>query len=117
MISLPTTHKDQDRKRIGFVRETQKQRLLHLLKERGSQGVKVYEIMAPRPEGLGVAQYNARILELRREGHRIVNKEPGHFVLVEEEEPTYTPQYTFEPRHKKSIYKTPFKNEQMGLAV
>lgn len=60
---------------------TQRDRILQLLKERGPSGVKVYELMAPRPEGLGIAQYNARIKELRSRGHRIVNIEPGHFVL------------------------------------
>jgi len=59
---------------------TQKQRLLHRLIERGEEGVYVYEIMQPRPNGLGIAQYNARILELRAEGHPIINITPGHFV-------------------------------------
>lgn len=62
-------------------RKTQKERILDLLKKRGEHGAKVYEFMTPRPQGCGVAQYNARIYELRREGYEIVNKEPGHFVL------------------------------------
>ena len=64
-------------------RKSQKERLLQFLKNRGQNGVKVYEIIAPRPDGLGISQYNARILELRREGYRIINKKPGHFVLEE----------------------------------
>ena len=60
---------------------TQKQRILNLLKERGEEGVYVYEIMTPRPRGLGIAQYRARILELRRKDDKMINKEPGHFVL------------------------------------
>lgn len=57
---------------------------MKLLKSRGDAGAKVYEFMMPRPHGLGVAQYNARILELRREGYTIRNNKKGHFVLVEE---------------------------------
>ena len=64
---------------------TQEQRILELLKERGSQGAFVYEFMMPRPNGLGVAQYNARIYGLREKGHKIVNKTPGHFILEEGE--------------------------------
>lgn len=60
---------------------TQKERILHLLKSRGNEGVKVYELIAPRPEGLGIAQYNARIKELRQAGFPIINVSPGHFVL------------------------------------
>jgi hypothetical protein len=61
--------------------DTQRQRLLALLNERGGQGVYVYEIMQPRPDGLGIAQYNARIKELRESGYTIINTKPGHFVL------------------------------------
>jgi len=68
-------------------RLTQKMRLLELLKERGEAGVYVYEIMTPRPVGLGIAQYGARILELRRQGYIIMNTEPGHFVLKENIKP------------------------------
>jgi len=60
---------------------TQRERILALLKRRGGMGVMVYEITAPRPDGLGVAQYNARIKELRDQGHAIDNVTPGHFVL------------------------------------
>lgn len=62
----------------------QRERLLELLTERGPAGIYVYEIMQPRPQGLGVAQYNARIKELREQGHHIVNTQPGHFVLKRE---------------------------------
>lgn len=56
---------------------SQKQRLLEAFLEK--KDLMVYEIMAPRPEGLGIAQYNARIKELRELGHPIENIEPGHF--------------------------------------
>lgn len=59
----------------------QKERLLNLLQERGERGVKVYELIAPRPQGEGIAQYNARIKELRELGYNVVNKKPGLFVL------------------------------------
>jgi hypothetical protein len=59
----------------------QRKRILKLLKDRGSQGVYVWELTRSRPDGLGCQQYNARILELRRQGYNIVNKVPGHFVL------------------------------------
>lgn len=62
---------------------TQEGRILSLLKQRGSRGVMVYEMMAPRPQGLGIAQYNARIYGLRNKGYIIDNKEKGHFVLIE----------------------------------
>lgn len=65
---------------------TQEQRILSLLRERGSAGVKVYELVAPRPQGLGIAQYNARIWGLRKKGHVIRNKKPGHFVLIDQDE-------------------------------
>lgn len=56
---------------------TQQIRLLQAFQEK--QDLMVYEIMAPRPNGLGIAQYNARIKELREQGHTIRNIEPGHF--------------------------------------
>ncbi len=61
--------------------KTQTQRILELLLDRGTAGAFVYEFMMPRPQGLGIAQYNARIKELREEGHNIENVTPGHFVL------------------------------------
>lgn len=63
---------------------TQEERILTLLKERGDRGAYVYEFMAPRPDGLGVAQYNARIWGLKQKGYQIINLQPGHFVLKEE---------------------------------
>lgn len=63
---------------------TQQQRLLQAFKSKGE--LFVYEIMAPRPNGLGIAQYNARIKELREQGHEIINKEPGHFIYKKEED-------------------------------
>ena len=55
------------------------------MRERGSAGVYVYEIMTPRNlGGLGIAQYTARIWGLRHnKGHDIRNPKPGWFVLVE----------------------------------
>lgn len=65
---------------------TQEERILDLLKERGSKGVFVWEFMMPRNRGgLGIAQYNARIWGLRKKGYNIVNEKPGHFILVESE--------------------------------
>lgn len=43
----------------------------------------VYELIAPKPQGLGVAQYNARIYDLRQDGYVITNVEEGKFVLEE----------------------------------
>lgn len=63
---------------------TQEEQILTLLKERGSKGVYIYELQTPRPNGLGIAQYNARIFGLRNKGHVIDNTIPGHFVLTEE---------------------------------
>lgn len=60
---------------------TQEERILKLLKERGQKGVMVYEFMMPRPAGLGIAQYSARIWGLRKKGYAITNKKPGFFVL------------------------------------
>lgn len=64
--------------------KSQEQRILDLLQERGDQGAMVYEFMMPRPHGLGIAQYNARIYGLRQKGYQIINKTPGHFVLKQE---------------------------------
>ena len=69
---------------IGYIKSnSQEGRILDLLRKRGPQGVKVYELMTPWPQGEGIAQYNARIYGLRKKGYEIVNKEPGHFVLLE----------------------------------
>lgn len=64
---------------------TQEQRILELLRERGSAGIYVYEIMTPRPMGgLGIAQYTARIWGLRQKGHVIKNVKKGKFVLMQD---------------------------------
>lgn len=61
---------------------TQEQRIIDLLRDRGSQGVDVWEFMLPRPKGgLGIAQYNARIWGLRQKGFVIENNPIGHFIL------------------------------------
>ena len=65
-------------------RPTQEQRILNLLRQKGKDGAYVYEFMTPRPNGLGIAQYNARIFGLRKKGYVIENKKPGHFVLIED---------------------------------
>lgn len=62
---------------------TQEQRILALLQSKGSDGVYVYELMTPRPNGLGIAQYNARIKGLRVKGYNIINTVPGHFLLLD----------------------------------
>jgi len=65
--------------------KTQRERILTLLRERGNAGVRVWEFMIPTNQGgLGVAQYNARIKELRDKGFNIINVRPGLFVLEEE---------------------------------
>lgn len=61
---------------------TQEERILNLLRQRGPEGAYVYEFMTPRPSGLGIAQYNARIFGLRKKGYVIENKTPGHFILT-----------------------------------
>jgi len=63
-------------------RPTQEQRILDLLRERGKAGAYVYKFMTPRPQGLGIAQYNTRIWELRQKGFVIENKTPGLFLLT-----------------------------------
>lgn len=68
--------------------KTQEQRILNLLKSRGDAGVYVWEFMMPRPNGLGIAQYNARIYGLREKGYEIKSTKPGHFVLVSYPKPT-----------------------------
>lgn len=67
-------------------RLTQETRILRLLREKGNAGAYVYEFVTPRPEGLGIAQYNARIWGLRQKGYQIENIKPGHFVLIEEDQ-------------------------------
>ena len=63
---------------------TQEERILQRLREAGSRGVYAYELTTPRPMGgEGICQYNSRIWGLRQKGYEIVNKTPGHFVLIE----------------------------------
>jgi len=50
---------------------TQKDLLLNLLKT--EHHVPVWKLIAPKPQGLGIAQYGARIYELRHEGYDIQN--------------------------------------------
>ena len=50
-------------------RETQRERILELLKGRSPAWVPLPEILS-----LGIAMYTVRILELRRQGERIENK-------------------------------------------
>lgn len=70
---------------MSYIRKpTQEQRILDLLRERGDEGVAVYEFMMPRPYGLGIAQYNARIYGLREKGHQVLSDKKGHFVLKED---------------------------------
>lgn len=66
---------------LHILKMSQKKRILELLKIRGLAGVFVWELTGARPEGLGCQQYNARILELRKDGHNIINTTPGHFIL------------------------------------
>jgi len=61
-------------------RPTQEERILSLLRERGSRGVYAWEI----PTNLHILQYNARIFGLRQKGYVIENKTPGYFVLTED---------------------------------
>lgn len=70
---------------------TQRQRLLDAFQKKTD--LMVYEIMAPRPMGLGIAQYNARIKELRETGHPIINVMPGHFRYVPNKEESMTTGY------------------------
>jgi hypothetical protein len=51
------------------MRYTQRQKLLDLLESKKGEEVSLLEIMA-----LGIAQYNARIYDLRRLGHNIMNR-------------------------------------------
>ena len=49
--------------------KTQREKILAILRERAYAWVPLPDILA-----LGIAQYNARIYELRRDGYRIENK-------------------------------------------
>ena len=63
-----------------MTRLTQAQSILEYLKDH-PEGVYVYELMTPQPQGLGIAQYNARIYDLRHKGYDIRSDRGGHFVL------------------------------------
>lgn len=67
-------------------RPTQEKRILSFLRERGEQGVFAWEIT----NNLHILQYNSRIFGLRRKGFNIINKEVGHFVLIENK-PVFNP--------------------------
>lgn len=72
----------------GYIKNnSQENRILNLLRERGERGVMVYELIAPRPAGLGISQYSARIFGLREKGFNIINDPIGHFKLDETMEP------------------------------
>lgn len=75
--------------RVYIKKPTQEDRILDLLTERGDRGAYVYEFMTPRPNGLGISQYNSRVWGLRRKGYNILNKTPGHFVLIQSSKPAY----------------------------
>jgi len=67
---------------------TQEERIIALLRERGSEGAFVWDFTMPRNKGgLGCMQYNARVWGLRQKGYVIENVKPGHFVLKEEPKP------------------------------
>lgn len=59
--------------------KTQEQKILDLLKERGSSGVRAWEI----PTNLHILQYNSRIFGLRAKGFNIINKD-NTFYLIED---------------------------------
>ena len=66
-----------------FTEGTQKHRIMRYLTAFGR--VEVWKLITPRPEGLGVAQYNARIKEMREilepQGFEIRNKSGKYFEL------------------------------------
>ncbi len=61
-----------DTNHTSQIRPCQRDRLLALLKSRAPAWVPLPDILA-----LGIAQYNARIFELRGLGHRIESKQEG----------------------------------------
>ena len=64
---------------------TQKQSLLLALKTAGSFGLPVWKIIMPRSQGgLGIAQYGARVYELRHDDHLNIINRNDTFYLVEE---------------------------------
>jgi len=56
-----------------MVRDTQQKRILNLLRNYAPNWCPLPEILA-----LGIGQYNARLLELRRAGYQIENKIETH---------------------------------------
>ena len=62
MAHSNTTH-------FGPQSKTQRDRILNLLQSRPGQWIPLPEIL-----DLGIAQYSARVFELRREGHNIENR-------------------------------------------
>lgn len=61
----------------------QENAILELAQQRGNKGFYVYELITPKPLGLGIAQYNARIKGLRDRGYNIPNITPGFFALLD----------------------------------
>jgi hypothetical protein len=58
----------------------QQKRILHALIN-NKNGITVQFINLSQPEGLGITQHGARILELRRKGFEIRNDRDCHFYL------------------------------------
>ena len=71
---------DPDINRLAYMEISQAEKIKTLLQWRGDRGAFVYELNSARPNGLGIAQYNARVFELRQQGFDIVDNS-GHFVL------------------------------------
>lgn len=67
---------------------SQKDQILRYLMAHGS--IELWRLISPAPEGLGIAQYNARIKEIREDllsyGYRIENEKGRGFKLVRIEE-------------------------------
>ena len=68
-------------------RTTQENQILDLLIGSRGTGVYSYQLAQPKPIGLGILQYNARIFGLRKKGHRIISDFRGHYIIKEEREP------------------------------
>ncbi len=85
-------------------RPRQRDRLLALMKSRVNLWVPLPDILA-----LGIAQYNARIFELRRLGHRIKSKQEGsrsRFRLMPASAPSPVPE-------SRPVRETPAKAESL----
>jgi Helix-turn-helix domain len=88
----------------SHTRPRQRDRLLALLKSRAPDLVSLPDIIA-----LGIAQYNARIFELRRLGHHIESKQKGSrswFRLVTASAPSPVPE-------SRPVRETPAKAESL----